>query len=102
LVVVREDALFDLRLDQAHQRPELCSFASRLQSIHRVCSFRSHGPPSGMQSKCSISEPTLKRRLRIPTQGERGFRRMVNGDSDDVERGFRRMLNDLADDKLKS
>src|SRR5205807_580083 len=40
--------------------------------------------------------PAEKIGVRIPTQGERGFRRMVNGDSDDVERGFRRMLNDLA------
>jgi len=48
-------ALFDLRLDQAHHRPEFCSFAPELQSIHRVCSFRSHGPHSGMQLKRSIS-----------------------------------------------
>jgi len=48
-------ALLDLRLDQAHQRPELSSFAPGPQSIHRVCSFRSHGPHSEMQSKCSIS-----------------------------------------------
>jgi hypothetical protein len=39
-----------------NRRPaELCSFARRLQSIHRVCSFRSHGPHSVLQSKCSIS-----------------------------------------------
>src|SRR6266513_2584162 len=44
----------------------------------------------------SDEHPLVIDYVRIPTQGERGFRRMVNGDSDDVERGFRRMLNDLA------